>query len=770
MRSTWKKRLIASVMTMAMVVTGANLSPAASAAPKASVKLSKTSASLNVGKSVTLKVKTKNVKKVVAKKWTTSKKSVATVSKSGKVVAKKAGQAIIKCKVTYKAKGSSKTLSKTLKCMVKVTTVTTNATPVPTPAPTPVPDPSKVVVTGDVTSSNTNLKMVHDDCTNIDKDATPVTTTVPGGTIEIIKKDNGKMRTDITAQQLASTAMGTGVNLGNTFESVLDSTTGHGKYDVIKGNDELKYGIGWVGLGPYVTQEYFDMLHSYGINTVRIPVAWSEGDSDDGTHKLDEKLLARIEEVVNYALNNGMYVIVNDHWDNQWWGGFGACKKDENNKKVADEARRADAWARYEAYWTQIAERFKDYSDHLMFAGANEELGDRLNDSIYPSTGYCWTMDKNEKMVSGNLKKDEKYETTNKINQLFVDIFRKSGGNNKNRFLVIPGYNTNFDDTADSRFIMPTDIEENGKNRLFTEVHYYTPWDFCGDGGTGIYSLQAQKDHAGYFAVMQRFVDEGYATILGECGVCAPLSVTGSVTKWFEDVFTQCRQYYAVPCLWETGQYFDRKANKLYFYDVANFFNAVNDANGDNTMSKHTGATTGDSPYVVSVKDKKPVWSWTGKWYKNGGDYIVGDDRFETGGGTDVSNEEDKLSFFVPESKVNATIAGDNTEIVFDPAGFQAYLKLDLSKYKKPAIKFTFSDSSLENFEDDENYVGRLQLGATDAAYTFKESVGLAYDKFSDRGVLLQDELQLSEANPYLSIAFSNKPTITAIEIYEMGE
>ena len=66
-------------------------------------------------------------------------------------------------------------------------------------------------------------------------------------------------------------------------------------------------------------------------------------------------MLDAVEKAVIYALNNGMYVIINDHWDNQWWGQFGACKRDENNKKVANEEVRAQAWVRYEKYWTQIA-------------------------------------------------------------------------------------------------------------------------------------------------------------------------------------------------------------------------------------------------------------------------------------------------------------------------------------------------------------------------------------------------------------------------------
>lgn len=780
MKQRYRKRLLAFVLTLAMVLTSSSVSAlisgaAAEAAPKVTLKLKKSKVSLEEGKSTTLKITKKNVKKIKSQKWSSSKKSVATVSKKGKVTAKKKGKTTIKVKVKYLAKGSKKTKSKTLKCTVTVNAKAMQSTTAPTTVPSTVPsakpstaptgkpavDPN-TVVTGNVTADNTTLRMTHDNGTNISD--TPVTTTVPGGTIEITKKDNGVMRTDITAQELASTAMGTGINLGNTLEAVYGVTS---KKSIIQGTDETAYDKAWGQ--PTVTQEYFDRLHSYGINTVRLPVAWSNGDSDDGSYKIDEKLLARVEEVANYALNNGMYVIINDHWDDQWWGQFGACKRDENGKKVADEETRAKAWVRYEAYWTQIANRFKDYSDHIILEGANEELGDRLNDGIY-STGYSSTTDSNDTMISGNLKTAEKFEIVKKINQLFVDIVRSTGGNNESRFLLIPGYNTEIAKTTDERYIMPTDLEANGKKRLFVSVHYYTPWDFCGDGGTGDYTVGDQQALPDYFAPLKRFTDEGYALVLGECGVCSPQTVNGSVTKWFEDTFTECRNYYMVPCLWETGQYFDRSAATLKFKDVAVFFNAVNEANGDTSMTKNTGLTT-ERDDIVSVEGKTPVWSWTGKWYKNGGDYMVGDDRFQEGGGTQVVDDgkTDLTPFFVPESKTEATIDGDATEISFDRTGFQAFIKLDISKYKKPAIRFTFTEDTLNEYEDGDNYAGSVQLGANSSA-TFKEDAVIGYDFYADKAIILDKNVQLSEGKPYLTIAFKNKPNVTGMYIYDLGE
>ena len=208
---------------------------------------------------------------------------------------------------------------------------------------------SKILGTEDI-----DIRMKWNDKSNIG-DGHSVTLS-NGSTITV--KDNGTMRKEMTAQQLADTEMGMGINLGNTLEAV---QTVENKKNVTG----TGYDTAWSQ--PVTTREYIDFLHTYGINTIRIPVAWSNGDIDDGTYTIRGDMLDRVEEVVNYALDNGMYVVINDHWDNQWWGQFGACKKDANGNKVTDEETRKNAWTRYEKYWTQICERFKNYSDHLIF-------------------------------------------------------------------------------------------------------------------------------------------------------------------------------------------------------------------------------------------------------------------------------------------------------------------------------------------------------------------------------------------------------------------
>lgn len=734
------KKILSVLLAFAMVITGAAATMVsgqlASAAkkPKVTLKLNKSSLSLKKGKSSTLKITKKNVTKIKSQKWTTSKKTVATVSQKGKVTAKKAGKATIKVKVSYIAKGMKKAKTKTLSCKVTVTDST--------PAPTKRPAPSY--------SS-------YDDKSNIGPERE---VTIKGGTSDKMKiKDNGTMRTNLSSQDLADWYMGIGINLGNTMEATAASLQ-----EKEAATEATYFETAWGN--AVTTQKYIDCVHSYGINTIRIPVAWSNMVNEE-TYEINDKYLGRVEEIVNYALNDGMYAIINIHWDSQWWGQFGACKRLEDNSRVADEERRAQAWKRFESYWKQISERFKNYSDHLIFEGANEELCNRLNDPIYQS-GYVIPYDKEKDPtpISGNLTKAEQYETTNKINQLFVDTVRASGGNNKNRHLLIAGFATNIDQTADMQYKMPTDIAENGKSKLFVSVHYYTPWDFCGDDGTGTYDEEDRQALAKYFAPMQRFVDEGYAIILGECGVCEPISVTGDVPQWFRDTFAEAQKYHMVPVMWEKGQYFNRAEGKLKFKDMAEMFNDITGAKGDTSMDRLTGKQNAPAIDTVDVSKKTPVWSWSGKWYKNGGDSVVGDDRYQEGGGTVVDgNDPDKRSKFVPESKITPTIEGDTTEIFFNEWGYQAFLKLDLSKYKKPAILFKF----LENTDNDGN-VGALQIGATTAADKFVADFSIDFYNINGKAVVLSDNVGLSADKPWLSISFGSKPTVTGIEVYEMGE
>ncbi len=820
------KRIVAVVTSLAMILTSANLSEmsAQAASKKGSVKLNKASVSLKVKKSVKLKIVKKNIKKIKSQKWSSKNKKVATVTKNGKVTAKKKGTTTVSCKVKYVSKGSKKVQSKTLKCKVKVTGADGETTPtataattaavsspttgaattapqqpsapvgseVPNPAdssnpaespePTETPEVSSTPATipglieGVLAAEDISLRIPTqsvEDASNVGEERT---VSIVGGTSEtMVVRDNGSVRKDLSATEIVQKEMGPGINLGNTMEATLSLS------ERAKATEAAAFEQAW-GM-PITTQEYIDAVKSYGINTLRVPVAWSNMiDDSDPEYTIPDKYLGRVEEIVNYALNNGMYVIINDHWDSQWWGQFGACKKDpsgatytengttyarqmtdDNGNVVADEEKRAAAWKRYESFWTQICERFKDYSDHLIFEGANEELGDRLNDAIY-SNGYVSSTDPNEYPVRGNLSKDECYALTNQINQKFVDIVRASGGNNEYRFLLIPGYNTDISHTADSRYQMPKDTDENGTKKLFVSVHYYSPNGFCLDQGGGFYLERDRRATTKTFAELQRFKDEGYAIIIGECGVCQPTLARGSVSQWFNDTFTEARKYNAVPVLWETSQYFNRTAGKMRYHDIAVFYNTITQSNGDTSMTKETGYHEA-SVEAVDVSGKTPVWSWTGKWYKNDGSNKIGDDKFEEGGGSTAVDNGNPMEQFVPESNTTATIDGDQTEITFNDWGYQVFLKLDLSKYTEPAIAFTFLDGT-----DNSDNVGGLSAGASESASYPADAISMPYDTFHGKAVTLAGDLELTSEKPWIALTFANAPIVTGIDIYEMAD
>ena len=216
-----------------------------------------------------------------------------------------------------------------------------------------------------------------------------------------------------TAKQLAS-KMKVGWNLGNTLECPSGET-------------------GWGG--AITTQRLIDSVKLAGFNTVRLPVAWFT-HSDTVKNVIQDAWLSRVREVINYCIKDSMYVVLNIHWDSGWL---------EKHINVADSAR---VNARQKAYWTQIANYFKYYGDHLLFASANEP--DASN-----ATGMAVLLS---------------------YHQTFVNAVRSTGGNNATRTLIVQGPQTNIDLSYSLMTKLPVDPTPD---RIMVEVHYYTPPNFC---------------------------------------------------------------------------------------------------------------------------------------------------------------------------------------------------------------------------------------------------------------------------------------------------
>lgn len=374
------------------------------------------------------------------------------------------------------------------------------------------------------------------------------------GSAEEAVVDNGVMREGLTALE-ATRLMGNGINLGNTLEAC-DNNVG------IKTNAPLSYETYWGQ--PKTTQAMIDGMKAAGFDTIRIPVAWMTNATHlyEGDYTIDAGYMDRVEEVVRYARKAGMYVIINDHWDGGWYGMFGS--ESAETRALAMEA--------YKGMWQQIAERFRDYSDYLIFESANEELGGRFDEN---SPLYC------SDSVVTYLTDDERYALTNEINQTFVDVVRATGGNNATRFLLIAGYSTNIDQTCDDRFQMPKDTADS---KLMVSVHYYDPWSYCGASSAASATKWGKVSDYEYLdqqlAKMTKFTEAGYGVVIGEYGALPGNDGLKDNTLAYHTAFLDaCTKYNLTNCLWDCSGLYKRVSQTFADDDILAMYQEKRQAN-----------------------------------------------------------------------------------------------------------------------------------------------------------------------------------------------
>ncbi len=323
-----------------------------------------------------------------------------------------------------------------------------------------------------------------------------------------------------TANAVAN--MSPGWNLGNTLEAI-----GSGQKPFAS-SQETAWG------NPAATQAVFDGYKAAGFKSVRIPVSWMQYTNADGTIKA--AWMARVKQVVDYARKDDLYVIINVHWDGGWL--------------QPTHAAEHDADLLLASFWTQIATAFKDYDDHLLFAGTNE---------VMVTNVYSPPTPENCAVQTG-------------FNQVFVDAVRATGGNNANRFLVVQGYNTNIDNTLLCGAKLPKDTVAD---RVMMELHFYDPYDFTlnatgkiwqwGAGATDKAATAPWADEAyvdGQFRKLKTtFVDKGVPVILGEYGAYTKPAYPGMDTyrlSWDRYVTHSAVTHGIVPIYWDTGGLIDR--------------------------------------------------------------------------------------------------------------------------------------------------------------------------------------------------------------------
>ncbi len=330
---------------------------------------------------------------------------------------------------------------------------------------------------------------------------------------------------DITTMDLVR-EMGIGINLGNTMESCGDWIAKWGDGTV------ASYETAWGS--PVITQEMIEGYARAGFGVLRIPVAWSNMMGDNYTIK--KPYIERVQELVDWTLEAGMYAIINIHYDGGWVNKFPEEKE--------------ECMKHFIRFWEQISENFKHYGDHLMFESQNEELG---WSSMYNPWG-------------GPSDKEGSFALANEINQTFVDVVRKSGGNNPERHLLISGYNTSIEHTCDPLFQMPQDPA----GRCAVSVHYYTPSVFAileedADWGKMRPTWGTEDDLKELYGLMDQmkttFIDKGIPVIIGEYGCPIKNKEPESVLKFISSVCAAAYERQMCPVLWDTpGVHYDRTA------------------------------------------------------------------------------------------------------------------------------------------------------------------------------------------------------------------
>lgn len=338
-----------------------------------------------------------------------------------------------------------------------------------------------------------------------------------------------------TATQIAS-HIKLGWNIGNTMEAI---------------GGETAWG------NPLINKELIQLVKANGFEAIRIPASWNQY-ADAQTARIDPVWLDRVKQVVQYCVDNKVYVILNIHWDGGWL---------ENNITLEKQAENN---AKQKAFWEQIATHLRDFDEYLLFASANEP----------------------------NAKTAEQMKVLLSYHQTFIDAVRSTGGRNAYRVLVVQGPETDIEKTNLLWTQMPTDT---ATDRLMAEVHFYTPYnftlmtkdeswgkqfyywgkDFHSTTDTAHNPTWGEEDTVSQlFGLMkQQFVDKGIPVIIGEFGAMRRDNLTGDVL----DLHLASRAYYLKyvtqqatakglkPFYWDSGALnnfgsgiFNRQANSIF--------------------------------------------------------------------------------------------------------------------------------------------------------------------------------------------------------------
>lgn len=302
---------------------------------------------------------------------------------------------------------------------------------------------------------------------------------------------------NITSAKDLVAQMRIGWNLGNTF----DATGGEGV------GAETSWG------NALTSKPMLDTIKNAGFNVFRLPVSW--GTHMDENYVVDPAWMDRVQEVVDYGYDNGMFVILNTHHE-EWY-----MPKEE----FAEEDLK-----QLEELWKQIAERFKGYGERLIFEGVNEP---RLRGENAEWTGTAAARD-----------------VVNQYAETFVRTVRASGGNNAERALMITPYAA----SSSPENLKALKIPENAGN-VIVSVHAYLPYSFALDTkGTDVYDPDNSEIPGLFKNIKTIFLDNDIPVIIGEFGSVNKENTEDRV-RCVTDYLTAAKEL-GIPCVWwDNGAY-----------------------------------------------------------------------------------------------------------------------------------------------------------------------------------------------------------------------
>ncbi|MGM0879965.1 MAG: cellulase family glycosylhydrolase [Bacillota bacterium] len=334
-----------------------------------------------------------------------------------------------------------------------------------------------------------------------------------------------------TKMQSYVSAMQPGWNLGNTFDSFNTNAPNNG--------DETSWG------NPLVTKEFLKEIKKQGFKSIRIPITWSGRMGGAPDYTINPDWMDRVQQVVDWSLQEGLYVMINIHHDSWMW----INKAPENHDAVL---------AQYNAIWTQVADRFKNHSDKLMFESVNEPFFDNVD----VATQHAFL--------------DE-------LNTSFFHIVRASGGKNDVRPLVLPTlFTNNSQEHVDS---LASTIADLNDPNLIATIHFYGFWPFSVNiaGFPKLEELTINDIDTMANNVYNTFVSKGIPVVIGEFGLLgwdatpfkSPFSEGvpehGEMLKFLEYFTYKSIENKLTLMLWDNGGRFDRRTlqwNDPELYDL----------------------------------------------------------------------------------------------------------------------------------------------------------------------------------------------------------